>query len=116
MCRFLLQTLLTFSDYPLGLKVGKHGLPSSIRGDKPSKTLLLMKTAISKKGSFLSPHFVTEAEQGGGRRACMRAGSAVVLSKPSRNGTVPRVVVPEFHPWEIWFHYSPHWALNTTAR
>lgn len=54
MCHFLLQILLTFLDYPLGLKVRKHGLLFSIRGGKPSKKLLLMKTAISKNTpSFL---------------------------------------------------------------
>lgn len=55
MCHFLLQTLLTFPDKPLGLKVGKHGLPSFIRGDKPSKKLLLRKTAISRNAPSFPP-------------------------------------------------------------
>ena len=53
----------------------------------------LMKIAISKNAPTFSPTH-TYAEQEGGGVVGVRDVSLVILSKPSRNGTVPYVVGP----------------------
>lgn len=113
MCHFLLQTLPIFPDYPLGFRVGKDDLLSSIRRGKWRKKASFNGDCSFPKMLLPSPHFVTETEQEGRGKVCVSDRPAVALSKPSRNESAPEVMGPWISAVGNLFHYSQQWAFNT---